>query len=63
LKHFLTFAVCAVVTVVLVHLIVNLLGFDDANDITLWVPVVVLYFVCCGCSNPFMKGQKKESVA
>ncbi|MCH2140142.1 MAG: hypothetical protein MK100_03815 [Phycisphaerales bacterium] len=60
MKYFLTFAVCAVVTVVLVHLIVKLLGFDDANDITLWVSVVFLYFVFYGFSNPFMKGQKKE---
>ena len=61
MKYFLTFAVCAVVTVVLVHLITKLLlGFDDANDITLWVSVVFLYFVFYGFSNPFMKGQKKE---
>ena len=60
MKYFLTFALCAVATVVLVYLIVKLLGFDDVNDITLWVPVGFLYVVFYGFSNPFTKSQNKE---
>lgn len=60
MKYFLTFALCAVVTTVLVHLIVKLLGFDESSDVTLWISIAFLYFVFYGLSNPFTKTQNKE---
>ena len=60
MKYFLTFALCAVATMVLVHFIcIKLLGFDDANDVTLWASIIPVYLAFYGVSNPLTKSQDK----
>ena len=60
MKYHLTFALCATATIVLVHLIVKALGFDDSNDITIWLSVLPVYLAFYGVSNPLTKPQSKE---
>jgi hypothetical protein len=60
MKYFITFALCAVATIVLIHLICRLLGLGEPGDITLWVPIAFLYLCFYGFTNPFTKTKNKE---
>jgi uncharacterized RDD family membrane protein YckC len=60
LKYFITFALCAVVTVVLIHLIIRLLGIGEPDSITVSVPIAFLYLAFYGFTNPFTKTKSKE---
>ena len=60
MKYFITFALCAVATIVLIHVICKLLGLGEPNDITLWVPIAFLYLAFYGFSNPLTKTKNKE---
>ena len=60
MKYFITFALCAVATIVLIHLICRLLGLGEPGDITLWVPVAFLYLAFYGFSNPLTKKTNQE---
>ena len=59
MKYFMTFALCTVATIVLVHLVVRLLGLES-NTITLTVPILFLYLCFYGFSNPLTKTKNKE---
>ena len=54
-----TFALCTVATIVLVHLVVRLLGLES-NTITLTVPILFLYLCFYGFSNPLTKTKNNE---
>ena len=57
MKYFITFALCTVVTIVLIHLVVKLLGLEP-NNITLTVPILFLYLCFYGFSNPLAKNKE-----
>jgi len=59
MKYFITFALCTVATIVLTHLVSRLLGLES-NNITITVPIVFLYLVFYGFSNPLTKTKNKE---
>jgi hypothetical protein len=60
MKHFIAFALCAVATIVLIHVISKLLGVEDPDEVVSMVPVAFLYFSFYGFSIPFTKSKKAE---
>jgi hypothetical protein len=61
MKYFITFALCAVATIVLVHVISTLLGVkEEAGSVGTWVPVAFLYICFYGLGKPFTKPQNKD---
>ena len=59
MKYFITFALCAVATVVLIHVICRLLGLGEPGDVVTWVPIVFVYIGFYGFGNPFTKSKTK----
>ncbi len=59
MKYFITFVLCAVATIVLIHLVIRLLGLEASGGIT-WVPIAFLYLCFYGFTNPFTKTKNKE---
>lgn len=60
MKHFLAFALCAVATVVLIHLITRLLGLGESSGVVTYVPIAFLYLAFYGFGNPFAKSKDQE---
>ena len=60
MKYFLVFALCAVATIVLIHLITRLLGAEESSGVVTYVPIAFLYLAFYGFGNPFAKPQDKE---
>ena len=59
MKYFLVFALCTVAAIVLIHIVVRLFGLESKN-VTLWVPIVIMYFCFYGLSNPFGSTKNEE---
>ena len=57
MKHFITFALCAVATIVLIHVISKLLGVGEPSQVVTWVPIAFLYISFYGFGNPFTKSK------
>ena len=60
MKYFMIFALCAVATIVLIHVICKLLGLGEPSQVVTWVPVAFLYLSFYGFGNPFIKTQNKD---
>jgi hypothetical protein len=60
MKYFMTFALCAVATIVLIHVICKLLGVGEPGEVVWLVPVAFLYLSFYGFGNPFTKTQNKD---
>ncbi len=61
MKYFITFALCAVATVVLIQLILRIFNLDSDNSTAVTVvPIAFLYLTFYGFSNPFTKTKNKE---
>jgi hypothetical protein len=58
MKYFITFALCAIATIVLIQLICRLLGLEEGAGGITWVPIAFLYLCFYGFTNPFTKTQK-----
>ena len=60
MKYFLVFALCAVATIVLIHLITRLLGVEESSGVVTYVPIAFLYLAFYGFGNPLAKPKDKE---
>ena len=60
MKYFITFALCAVATIVLIHVICKLIGLGEPDEVVTWVPVAFLYLSFYGFGNPFTKSKNAE---
>jgi hypothetical protein len=61
MKHFMWFALCAVATIVLIHVISRLLGLGKPDQVVWYVPIAFLYFGFYGFGNPFAKSKSEEN--
>ena len=60
MKYFMWFVLCAVATVLLIHLICSLLGLGKPGPIVTYVPIAFLYLSFYGFRNPFAKSKNEE---
>jgi len=60
MKHFLWFALCAVATIVLIHVICRLLGLEKPDQVTMYVPIAFLYISFYGFGVPFTKSKDEQ---
>lgn len=60
MKYFMWFALCAVATILLTHLVCRLLGLEKPDQVVTFVPIGLLYLNFYGFGNPFAKSKNEE---